>query len=45
MLNVKKLVLSKVIKKRIEWNEINSENGSNLMKEKIDKFLEFYNKL
>ena len=30
---------------RIEWNEINSKNGSSLMKEKIDKFLEFYNKL
>lgn len=28
---------------RIEWNEINSENGSIKMKEKIDKFLEFYN--
>lgn len=28
---------------RIPWNEINSENGKQLMKEKIDKFLEFYN--
>ena len=26
---------------RIEWNEINSENGKQLMKEKIDKFLEY----
>ena len=34
-----------IIVYRIESNEINSENGSNLMKEKIDKFLEFYNKL
>lgn len=34
-----------IIVYRIEWNEIKSENGSNLMKEKIDKFLEFYNKL
>ena len=34
-----------IIVYRIEWNEINSENGSNLMKEKINKFLEFYNKL
>lgn len=30
---------------RIEWNEINSEEGKKLMKEKIDKFLEFYNNL
>lgn len=28
---------------RIPWNEINSENGKQLMKEKINKFLEFYN--
>ena len=34
-----------IIVYRIEWNEIKSENGSNLMKEKIGKFLEFYNKL
>lgn len=27
---------------RIDWNEINSENGSLLMKEKIEKFLNFY---
>lgn len=27
---------------RIPWNEINSECGSQLMKEKIDLFLEFY---
>lgn len=27
---------------RIPWNEINSEHGSQLMKEKIDSFLEFY---
>ena len=30
---------------RIEWNEINSEEGKQLMKEKIDKFLDFYNNL
>ena len=30
---------------RIEWNEINSDKGKLLMKEKIDKFLEFYRKL
>lgn len=29
---------------RIPWNEINSEHGSQLMKEKIDSFLEFYYK-
>ena len=34
-----------IIVYRIEWNEIKSENGSNLMKEKIDKFLEFYNNI
>ena len=28
---------------RIPWNEINSENGKQLMKEKINKFLDFYN--
>lgn len=27
---------------RIDWNEINSENGKKLMKDKIDKFLTFY---
>ena len=26
---------------RIEWNSINTEYGKNLMKEKIEKFLEF----
>ena len=30
---------------RIDWNEINSDNGKRIMKEKIDKFLEFYNNL
>lgn len=30
---------------RIPWNEINSERGSLLMKEKIDEFLSFYNNL
>ena len=34
-----------IIVYRIEWNEIKSESGSNLMKEKIDKFLDFYNNL
>ena len=28
---------------RIPWNEINSESGKNKMKEKITKFLNFYN--
>lgn len=28
---------------RVEWNEINSEEGKQLMKEQIDKFLDFYN--
>lgn len=27
---------------RIEWNSINTEEGKKVMKEKIDKFLEFY---
>lgn len=27
---------------RVKWNEINSENGKLLMKEKIEKFLEWY---
>lgn len=27
---------------RVEWNEINSETGKQLMKEKINNFLEFY---
>lgn len=34
-----------IIVYRVEWNEINSEKGSLMMKEKIDNFLEFYNKL
>lgn len=29
---------------RVEWNEINSENGKNLMKDKIIKFLSFLEK-
>jgi hypothetical protein len=28
---------------RIEWNNINTEDGKKLMKDKIDKFLNFYN--
>lgn len=28
---------------RIPWNEINTKEGSRKMKEKIDKFLNFYN--
>ena len=28
---------------RISWNRISTKSGSLLMKEKIDKFLEFYN--
>lgn len=30
---------------RIPWNSINKEEGKQLMKEKIDKFLEFYNSI
>lgn len=30
---------------RIPWNEINSENGKLTMKNKIDNFINFYNKL
>lgn len=30
---------------RIDWNEINSEMGSLMMKEKIDNFLDFYNNI
>ena len=30
---------------RIPWNEINTEKGKTRMKEKIDKFFEFYNNL
>ena len=30
---------------RIDWNEINSDQGKLLMKDKIDKFLEFYSNL
>lgn len=30
---------------RIDWNEINSERGSLMMKEKIDNFLDFYNNI
>ena len=30
---------------RIPWNTVNTENGRQLMNEKIDKFLEFYNSL
>ena len=30
---------------RIDWNEINSNNGKEIMKEKLDKFLEFYNNI
>lgn len=30
---------------RIEWNGINTEEGKKVMKEKIDKFLEFYKNL
>jgi very-short-patch-repair endonuclease len=30
---------------RLEWNSINTENGKKLMKEKIDKFLDTYNKI
>ena len=30
---------------RIEWNEINSEKGSLLMKEKINNFIKFYNNI
>lgn len=30
---------------RIDWNEINTDNGKELMKEKIDNFLNWYNNL
>lgn len=30
---------------RIEWNSINNQKGKDLMKEKINNFLEFYNNL
>ena len=30
---------------RIKWNEINSQSGKDLMKKKIDNFLEFYNSI
>ena len=30
---------------RTDWNEINSNNGKEIMKEKINKFLEFYNNI
>jgi len=30
---------------RISWNDINSSAGKNLMKQKIDKFLKWYNNL
>lgn len=32
-----------VIVYRISWNEINSDDGKNKMKAKIDAFIEFYN--
>ena len=34
-----------IIVYRIEWNEIKSENGSLLMKQKIDDFITFYNSI
>ena len=30
---------------RIDWNNINTENGKLLMKEKIDNFLNWFNNL
>ena len=30
---------------RIDWNEINSDNGKQKMKNKIEKFLDFYNNI
>jgi len=30
---------------RVEWNEINTNKGKELMKQKIDDFLKFYNML
>lgn len=39
-------ILSKnIIVYRVEWNEIKSENGSLLMKQKIDDFITFYNSI
>lgn len=34
-----------IIVYRIKWNSINTENGKNLMKEKIRSFINFYNSL
>lgn len=30
---------------RVEWNQINNEKGKEMMKEKIDAFISFYNSL
>ena len=30
---------------RIDWNEINTQKGKEQMKDKIEKFLSFYNSL
>ena len=41
--NLDKLQDMQYILFRIKWNEINSQSGKDLMKKKIDNFLEFYN--
>ena len=40
--NLDKLQDMQYIVFRIKWNEINSQSGKDLMKKKIDNFLEFY---
>ena len=41
----KYLTQRNVIVYRIDWNEIKSNKGQQLMKSKIDRFIEFYNTL
>ena len=41
-INVKKIGF---VVYRIDWNNINNDNGKNLMKDKIEKFLEFINNI
>ena len=41
ILEVRNFLIAHVEVYRVEWNEINSEKGKQIMKEKIDKFLNF----
>ena len=41
----KYLTDNNVIVYRIEWNSINTDKGKQIMKDKIDKFIQFYNSL